>query len=89
MIGANARRGMVTDLAQVMGRHGSTGAPTGDGEIKDAPPEGAKRLTWLGPLRGHRSARVPLAREGFGFSNLFPALPIQRHPEGRTHEEPR
>src|SRR5260370_42380409 len=61
---------------------GTEGARPHDGEIKAAPPEGAKPLTWLGSLRGVRSARVPLARRSCDFSKLFPALAFQKRPEG-------
>jgi hypothetical protein len=71
------------------GGMGQEGARPHDGKIEEVPPEGAKPLTWLGSLRGRRSARVPLARERSGLSNLFPALAFLRSPEGRTHEQPR
>ncbi len=47
------------------------------GKVKDAPPQGAKPLTWLGSLRGAGRLAVPLAGERPDFSNLFPALPIE------------
>jgi hypothetical protein len=52
-----------------------------DGEIKVALPTSTKPLTWLGFVRGRRSARVPLAEEGRGISTLFTALNFSMHAE--------
>src|SRR5215470_10846926 len=56
-----------------------------DGEIKGAPPQEAKPLTWLGFLRGVGRLAVPLASETFVFLNPFSALAIQSRSEG-MHE---
>ena len=55
-----------------------------DRKIKEAHPEGAKPLTWLGSLRVLRSARVPLAGKRCGFSNLIPALARESCQQDRT-----
>jgi hypothetical protein len=58
-----------------------------DGEIKEAPPQGAKPLTWLGSLRGLRSVRVLLSRERCDFSGPIPALTETDAPMNSSHED--
>src|SRR5262249_31691800 len=47
-----------------------------EGKIEEVPPHESRAIEWLGSLRVLRSARVPLAKERSGFSDLIPALPI-------------
>src|SRR5215467_6260372 len=47
-----------------------------EGKIEEVPPHESRAIEWLGSLRVLRWARVPLAKERSGFSDLIPALPI-------------